>query len=356
MKFKKMIGKWLHRYFSEPEAVFLTVFVVVVLILITTMGSILVPIIASIVIAFFLNGFVVWLEKHCISHTLAVIVIYFAALGIFIVSLVWLIPIILQQLINLFNDTPILLIKSRALLANLQQQHPDLFSTEQLGYLYTEISQYLTRIGQFILTFSLASISNVIAIVVYLILVPLMVFFLLKDKTRIIFWLTKFLPKKHEMISDIWHEIDSKIGAYIRGKLLEIIIVIVFSVVVFSLLKVNYALLQSVLLGLSAIIPYIGAILVVIPAFFIAYYQWGFDSHFLYFMITFLGILMADGNILVPLLFSEKLRLHPVAIIFSLLIFGSIWGFWGVFFAIPLATVINSLLIKWPRDDREDED
>jgi len=62
-----------------------------------------------------------------------------------------------------------------------------------------------------------------------------------------------------------------------------------------------------------------------------------------------------DGNILVPLLFSEVVNLHPVAIILSILIFGGLWGFWGVFFAIPLGTLVNALLIAWPRISQEEQ-
>ena len=68
-------------------------------------------------------------------------------------------------------------------------------------------------------------------------------------------------------------------------------------------------------------------------------------------MIAYLVIQALDGNVLVPLLFSEVVDLHPIAIIVAVLVFGGIWGFWGVFFAIPLATVVQSVLKAWPRRD-----
>ena len=82
----------------------------------------------------------------------------------------------------------------------------------------------------------------------------------------------------------------------------------------------------------------------------VAYAQWGLSTEFVYLMIAYTIIQFLDGNLLVPFLFSEVVNLHPVAIISAILIFGGIWGVWGVFFAIPLATVVNAILKAWPRE------
>jgi len=108
----------------------------------------------------------------------------------------------------------------------------------------------------------------------------------------------------------------------------------------FVIFDLNYALLLGVLVGFSVLIPYIGATLVTIPVALVGLIQWGANDTLLYMMITYLVIQAIDGNILVPLLFSETNNLHPVAIIGAVLFFGGIWGFWGVFFAIPLATLV----------------
>jgi putative permease len=106
--------------------------------------------------------------------------------------------------------------------------------------------------------------------------------------------------------------------------------------------------LLAVLVGLSVIIPFIGAAAVTVPVVMIAYFQWGWSSEFAYLLLAY-GIIQAlDGNVLVPLLFSEAVNLHPIAIILSVLVFGGIWGLWGVFFAIPLATLVKAVLDAWP--------
>ena len=184
---------------------------------------------------------------------------------------------------------------------------------------------------------------------IYLVLVPLMVFFLLKDKVSVLRWVTSFLPKNNPLLSHVWLEIDLQLSNYVRGKFIEIVIVWAVSYAAFALFGLNYALLLSVLVGVSVLVPYIGAIAVTFPIAFVSYAQWGFTDPMAWTMGAYGVIQFIDGNILVPLLFSEVTNLHPVAIISAVLFFGGIWGFWGVFFAIPLATVVNAVINAWRR-------
>ncbi len=115
----------------------------------------------------------------------------------------------------------------------------------------------------------------------------------------------------------------------------------------------NYPALLAVANGLSVIIPYIGATLVTVPVLLVAFFQWGLSHDFYYLLLAYGVIQTLDGVLLVPLLFSEAVNLHPVAIIVAILFFGGLWGFWGVFFAIPLATLVRAVLSAWPRTGRE---
>ena len=152
------------------------------------------------------------------------------------------------------------------------------------------------------------------------------------------------------MTTQVWQEANQKVSNYIRGKLLEILIVWVVSWIVFAALGLNYAPLLSFLVGISVIVPFLGAAVITLPVAMVAYAQWGLSAEFVYLMIAYTIIQFLDGNLLVPFLFSEVVNLHPVAIISAILIFGGIWGVWGVFFAIPLATVVNAVLKAWPRE------
>lgn len=150
------------------------------------------------------------------------------------------------------------------------------------------------------------------------------------------------------MLNKIWLEMNQQVANYVRGKVIEILIVGGASYISFVALGLNYAALLALLVGLSVVVPYIGAAVVTFPILLIGYFQWGWNSEFFTLFIVYTVIQALDGNVLVPLLFSEAVNLHPVAIILAVLVFGGFWGLWGVFFAIPLATLIKAVLNAWP--------
>jgi len=113
-------------------------------------------------------------------------------------------------------------------------------------------------------------------------------------------------------------------------------------------------LLLATMVGLSVIVPYIGAAVVTVPVAIIAWFQWGWSADFGWLLFAYGVIQALDGYLLVPLLFSEVVDLHPVAIIIAILVFGGLWGFWGVFFAIPLATLVQAVIKAWPLKHREE--
>jgi putative permease len=111
----------------------------------------------------------------------------------------------------------------------------------------------------------------------------------------------------------------------------------------------NFSMLLGFLVGISVLVPYVGAVVMTFPVALVAYFQFGWSGDLAWIIVAY-GIIQAlDGNVLVPLLFSEVVNLHPIAIIVAVLFFGGIWGFWGVFFAIPLAILFQAVLKAWPR-------
>ena len=191
---------------------------------------------------------------------------------------------------------------------------------------------------------------GLVSVMIYLFLVPMMVFFFLKDKQLLIAWFLQFMPKDRNLTVRVWEEVDMQIGNYVRGKFGEVFILWAVSYATYATMGLNYAMLLAVLMGLQVIIPYIGATLVTFPVLGVAYFQWGCGGdEFMYVVIAYSIIQALDGVVLVPILFSEAVNLHAVAIIVAILFFGGLWGFWGVFLAIPLATVVKAVLTAWPR-------
>ncbi|GAB5339565.1 AI-2E family transporter [Pseudomonas fluorescens] len=272
-------------------------------------------------------------------------------MGLLVVFIVVVLPLLWHQLITLFNELPGMLAKWQSLLLLLPERYPHLVSDEQVLQAIEVARGEIGKFGQWALTFSLSSLPLLVNIMIYLVLVPILVFFFLKDRAMIGRWVSGYLPRERALITRVAEEMNRQIANYIRGKVIEIVICGGVTYIAFVALGLNYAALLALLVGVSVVVPYVGAVVVTVPVMLIALFQWGWSDQFIYLMAVYGIIQTLDGNVLVPLLFSEAVNLHPVAIICAVLLFGGLWGFWGVFFAIPLATLFKAVLDAWPRKE-----
>jgi putative permease len=342
---------WLRRQLANPQVVALTLIVLLLGVSIWLFGQILAPALGSLVIAYLLDTLATRLRDRGLPHLLAVLLVFTLFLAILWVCFFWLAPLLTRQMAQLFQQVPFMVAEVQKALLKLPQEYPNFISEQQIKEMFSGFSSELIRFGQRIVTFSVASLMTVITLLVYLVLVPILVFFLLKDKDMLTTWIAGFLPRDRRLSQEVWLEVDRQIGNYVRGKFVEILIVGIVSWIAFRLLGLQYAVLLAAVTGVSVLIPYVGATVVALPVALVAYFQFGLAAQFYWVMLAYGVIQFLDGNVLVPLLFSEAVNLHPVAIIVAILFFGGLWGFWGIFFAIPLATVIQAILRAWPRED-----
>ncbi len=342
------LKNWYLSHFSNPQVVTLTLFILTGFMVIVFSGKILAPLFASIVIAYLLDGAVDVLEKTRAPRILALSLVFIMFVATVVVLLFVLVPLLSEQFRQFFSELPVMVNQGQQLLMRLPEYFPQLVNAEQVNEISSFIRGEILAFGQSLLAKPIASVVGLITILIYSVIVPLLVFFLLKDKKQILDWIEHFLPAERELTNEVWFEVNQKIASYVRGKFLEVFIITVVTYIAFAVLNLNYAMLLAVLVGLSVIIPYAGAAVVTLPVMFVAYAQWGISSEFFYILIVYTVIQFLDGNVLVPLLFSEVVNLHPVAIIVAVLFFGGLWGLWGVFFAIPLATLINAVINLWP--------
>lgn len=342
------VTRWFRHQIANPQVVTLTLALLSVALAIYFFGGMLAPVLSAVVIAYLLQGLVARLQRVGVPHLVSVIGVFLSFVAFIALLLFGLLPVLVRQVTRLVGQIPQILERAQSLLLALPQQYPNFLSERQIQDFIATIGSEFIRMGQPVLSFSMTSVVAVVGIIIYVVLVPMLVFFMLRDSKRIVDWLSSFLPSERQLTSTVWTEVDGQIGNYVRGKFWEILIVGVVTYVVFTFLGLQYALLLAVLTGLSVLIPYIGAAAVTLPVGLVALFQWGVTAEFYYVIIAY-GIIQAlDGNVLAPLLFSEVVNLHPVAIIVAILFFGGIWGFWGVFFAIPLATLINAVIEAWP--------
>lgn len=343
------IRQWIKQYFSDPEAIVLFFVLLIGFGAVLTLGRILAPVLASVVIAYLLEWVITQLQYFKMPRLVAVLLVFIGFLGLSLVAFFMLLPLLWKQSVALFNDLPQMLSKGQAVLFELMHRFPTVLSQEQIHTVSAELVAQSHEAAKIVLSFSWSSITALMTTMVYVILVPLLVFFLLKDKTQMLKWAATFLPRKRGVLRQVSSEVNDQVANYIRGKVFEILLVGISTYGVFWFFEMRYAVLLASLVGLSVLIPYVGAMLISIPVLLVGYLQWGWGPDFGYCMLAY-GIVQAlDGNVLVPLLFSEAVNLHPVAIIIATLFFGGIWGFWGVFFAIPLATLVKAVLSAWPR-------
>lgn len=338
---------WYEKNFSDPQVIILALFIVLGAAVILLWGNVLAPILAAIIIAYVLEGLVKRITRLGVPRIFSVVISFTFFITLVVLLLFGLVPLVSRQLSNLIHNLPDILDKVQQLIVALPEKYPFL-SAGDLSEMITGFNNELVNLGQTVVSVSLDSAVDVFTLMVFLIVVPLLVFFLLKDKDLILSWLRRFLPEERGLASVVWKDVDAKIGQYIRGKMIEILIVSVATYIPFAVMDLNYAVTLSLFVGLSVIIPYVGAIAITIPVTFIAWFQFGATSDFVYLMIAYLVVQVIDSNIVVPLLFSEVVDMHPSAIIIAVLVFGGLWGVWGVFFAIPLATLVQAVINAWP--------
>ena len=343
-----LLQRWLNKYLADPEAVTLAILLLLGFALVTLLGDILAPVLAGIVIAYLLEDVVEIMVHHGVRRRWAVLFVYSLFITLLLLTLLVLVPLLSQQLGQLLQELPAMVAKGQMVLMQLPHAYPQLITEEHLREIMINVRADLAHQGEALLTLSLASITTLFAVMIYLVLLPLLVFFFLKDKEPLLQWLGSYLPRERHVALRVWQELDRQIGNYIRGKSIEIVVVGVVSWLAFTVLGLNYASLLGALMGLSVLVPYIGAVVVTVPVLVIGYFQWGYGDAFIALIAVYLIIQTLDGSVLVPLLFSEVVNLHPVAIIVAILVFGGIWGFWGVFFAIPLATLVKAVMDAWP--------
>lgn len=409
-----LIKDWLKRQLSNPQIVLLASVLLVVFLTIFFLGGFIAPVLASVVIAYLLDGIIMRFQKHGVPRLVAVCGVFV----LFLLSVFLLFFVVFPSLVSeldkfVRNDVPGIVTNVSNNMKGAYQKYeyfrnkrlPDFFSkqlqaskpatppktnTESsisrplmntneiqgprslldeasfngVSLLPSEqgadpssyeritnaVETELTEIGRRALTFSISSLKNVVVYMLYLVLVPVLVFFILKDKQAILNWFAKFLPSERALTRQVWEEVNIQTSNYVRGKFWEVIIVWGVTYITLEAFGLRATLLVSLFVGLSVLVPYVGATLMYIPIVILGYYQFGMSSTFVWLFIAYSIIQVLDGNVLAPVLLSEATSLHPIAIIAAILLFGGLWGFWGVFFAIPLATLVNSIIKAWPME------
>ena len=310
--------------------------------------EILTPFIISIVVAYLLVGLQKKIETYGVAQPLSTIIAFSVFIIVGAAMFTWLIPLLYVQLQSFVLDIPRLFNEFLNFVSTIPATFPDLVNSDQISVFFQAVSSELSSITQNIVKSSISGIQSTITVLLYIILFPILVYFFLFDRKNIIEGCLRIIPGDRAMLSQVWSEMDVQLSNYVRGKVLEIFIVGIAAAILFASFGLNYGALLAVLVGLSVLIPYVGAFSITIPIVIIGLLQFGLGTQFYLLIGIYLLLQFLDGNLLVPIIFSEAVKLHPIVIILAVFIFGSLFGFWGVFFSIPLATFIKAVWNAWP--------
>jgi len=335
---------WLRERASDQQLVMLLASLFVIFATIVLLGDVLAPLLVAIALAYVMDDAIQVLRRFRIPRMIAIALVLVAGLLFMLFSLLTVLPLLTDQVGRLVAQAPELVNSLREAVQHFHTNYVSWLNPEYLQQLLSNGVNKMQEWGGVLLSFSIASIPGLITLLVYVILVPVLIFFLLKDKTQIMQWAQRFLPEERSLLQRVWGEVDIQIGNYIRGKFWESVVVGVSMWLAYAMMGHPYALLLGVLTGISVWIPYVGAAVVTIPVVLLSIFQWGWTETMLYGLLAYTVIQLIDANIIVPWMFSEMVNLHPVAIIVAILIFGSLWGVVGVFIAIPMAALVQSVL------------
>ena len=336
------------RIFSNEETVIFFLIILSTLILFSLFIEILTPFIISIVVAYLLVGLQKKIETYGVTQTVSTIIAFSVFIIVGAAMFTWLIPLLYVQLQSFVLDIPRLFNEFLNFVSTIPATFPDLVNSDQISVFFQAVSSELSSITQNIVKSSISGIQSTITVLLYIILFPILVYFFLFDRKNIIEGCLRIIPGDRAMLSQVWSEMDVQLSNYVRGKVLEIFIVGIAAAILFASFGLNYGALLAVLVGLSVLIPFVGAFSITIPIVIIGLLQFGLGTQFYLLIGLYLLLQFLDGNLLVPIIFSEAVKLHPIVIILAVFIFGSLFGFWGVFFSIPLATFIKAVWNAWP--------
>lgn len=313
----------------------------------TATDGLFLPILLSLIVAFLLDPLVLFFERERITRTGSIFIVYFLV-SILILSLLFLIgppnwkgmiqalkadfPRYFERAVDFFNlqmsaiQTHFPMVKSYDLAEKLRGSAEGL-----VGIILAQTPKSAMRIGSLFL------------------LVPLFSFFFLRDSRPIMRGLISFTPNRYfEMVLDIYDHVSWQLAHFIRGRILEALIIGIVVWMGLSLTDIRYAPILGIIAGITNLVPYIGPIVGMIPGLIIALVDLGMGAQFWWILCVYLLIaqIILDNFILIPILISRVSNLHPLLVILAIVMGGKIYGVLGMIIGVPVVSIIKIIIIE----------
>jgi len=317
---------------------------VVFLFVMWALGSVILPFLVGGAIAYFLDPVADRLERMGLSRVLATVIIFVFLLGVVILSLLVIIPLLIQQTNDLIQAAPELFNQLRNWLTERFPQVMD--EGSPLRQSLVSIGETIQARGGELLQQLLTSAAGVVNVLVFLVVVPVVAFYMLLDWDRLIARIDELLPRDHaDTIRMLAGQIDRTLASFIRGQGTVCLILGTFYAVALMVVGLQFGLVVGLVAGLLTFIPYVGALVGGALSVGLALFQfWGDWWVIVAVAAIFQAGQMVEGNILTPKLVGSSVGLHPVWLIFALSAFGTLFGFVGMLVAVPIAAAIGVLV------------
>ena len=366
-KEKHFTLSWFFKWFLDNKAI--TVFLVTLLLglnifilskisflffpVIDFLSVVMLPVILSGLLFYLLNPLVDLMEKYKINRVLAISIIFVIIAILLIIGLAVAIPNLQRQVVIFAQNVPSYLEDADRVINDLVTKHlPDDFrpQLEQvLANFSTQATAWASNISSKAVNWVSALISGTSQVIVALIIMPFMLFYLLRDGKGLRDYITQFLPNKlREPVGKVLSEVNQQLSNYVRGQITVAVIVAIMFIILFKIIGLRYAVTLGITAGFLNLVPYLGSFLAMIPALVLGLIAG--PVMLLKVIIVFIVEQTIEGRFVSPLILGSQLNIHPITILFVLLTSGSMFGIWGVLLGIPIyasAKVVISAIFDW---------
>ena len=369
-KEKHFTLSWFFKWFLDNKAV--TVFLVTLLLglnifilskisflfipVIDFLSVVMLPVILSGLLFYLLNPLVDLMEKYKINRVLAISIIFVVIAFLLIIGLAVAIPNLQRQVVIFAQNVPSYIEDADRVIDDLVTKRlPDDFrpQLEQvLAQFSTQATAWASNISSKAVNWVSAIISGTSQVIVALIIMPFMLFYLLRDGKGLRDYITQFLPNKlREPVGKVLSDVNQQLANYVRGQITVAVIVAIMFIIFFKIIGLRYAVALGVTAGVLNLVPYLGSFLAMIPALVLGLIAG--PVMLLKVIIVFIVEQTIEGRFVSPLILGSQLNIHPITILFVLLTSGSMFGIWGVLLGIPIyasAKVVISAIFDWYKE------
>ncbi|GAB4340369.1 MAG: AI-2E family transporter [Calditrichia bacterium] len=304
-------------------------------------GPLVKILIISALIAYILDPLAGRLESRGMSRTMATLIVFSGLMAILIGFILLLLPVITQEVKELqaafaAGEVQIFFKKTESLL----QERLAGLGISNLN-LTERLQTFFTRFGEGLLGYLL----NVVSIITNLVIIPFIIFFLLKDGQQIKKQLISLVPNRYfEFSLNLLYKMDLQLGNYLRGQFLDAFIIGILSITALWILGINYFFVIGAFAGLANLIPYIGPITGAIPAIIVSVVQTGNFSMVTWIVLAFAIVQLADNVLVQPIVVAKTVNMHPLLVLLVVIIGGQFMGILGMILAVPVTGVLKVII------------